>query len=481
MPVNFLGRVPHMQHPSAPTTASPAALPRATYMTYVLIALNVAVFFILQSNGGPTYENLLLFGAKENGLIAEGQVGRLIFPMFLHANALHLGFNMWGLYQVGRYLELMIGPRKLVLLYFIAGITGNLASFAFSKPLSVGASGALFGFLATLWILQKYEERLALEMNEPVQKSTLGMLILFNFVLGFVIANIDWACHLGGFLAGGLFGLALVMRHRLNSRILSAARFVGHASTIKRPRFFEREGFYVSLMVLLNLLLSLGYFRVDVVARAFGLGTLAAAENLTDPKPPDMLPQFRMLLASPKSEGHPESLLAGAIALHGKGHFLAAALTFDVLLTFNEYGLGGEAFVSQTTRATLLAARKLAMENEVISDDLVAAFGPLADTRKAKEAAEAGDPKVCLEPAGLLRTLGFFGLAGRLYECAFSLDTSQLQTGADTFECYSRADGEEKMQTLRFRYFYESLVSHADGAIRRQERSDPKAFPMGDE
>jgi membrane associated rhomboid family serine protease len=453
-------------NPMQPITASAPALRRSPFMSHILIAINVAVFFALQGSGGTTYENLILFGAKENGLIADGQVGRLFFPMFLHANALHLGFNMWGLYQVGRYLETLVGPRKLVLLYLLAGVTGNMASFAFVDPLSVGASGALFGFLSCLWILQKYEERLASEMNEPVQKSTLGMLLAFNFVLGFVIPNIDWACHLGGCLAGILFGLALVMRHRWNLKVLGAVRYLGGATGLKRPSIVLREGFYLWLLAILNALLALGLLRVGPVTRAFGRGTLAAAENFTEPKEPEGLAQYRLLVSSPKSESRPEGMLADAVALHRASAFASSSLVYDVLIEFNAQGIGGEEFLSATMRAALLEARGEAMRGGRLSDALVASFGPLADNGRT-------DVRACLEPANLLRTLGFFGLAGKLFECAYYLDTRDMRTAADVFECYWRADPENKMQAQRFRYIAERLQEGRERPSPEELRPPP--------
>lgn len=468
-------------NPMQPMTAGATALPRSTFMSYILIGINVAVFFVLQGSGGTTYENLLLFGAKENGLIADGQLGRLFFPMFLHANALHLGFNMWGIYQVGRYLELLVGPRKLVFLYLVAGITGNLASFALVDPLSVGASGALFGFISCLWVLQKYEERLASEMNEPVQKSMLGMLILFNFVLGFLIPNIDWACHLGGCLAGILFGLALVMRHRWNMKVLGAARYLGCSSGLKKPPLVMRESFYMWMIVALNVLLLAGFLRVDEVTKAFGRGTLAAAENFTEPKGPEMLSHYRVLVSAPKSESRPEQMLSDAIALHQRGAFASAMLLYDVLLVFNEQGVGSEAFVSGTVRAALMEARGLAMERQGVSDTLISSFGALPDNAVQRNDMGVGNENsivsgdqnarfaevatVCLTPANLLRTLGFFSLAGKLFECAFYLDVSNRQTAADVFECYWRMDPENKNQVQRFRFIASKLLPSQKGAL----------------
>jgi rhomboid protease GluP len=380
-------------------TASPTPLLRSQWMTFFLISLNVAVFLILQNSGGPTYENLILFGAKENGLVAEGQLGRLFFPMFLHANLLHLAFNMWGLYQVGRALELMVGAKRLLLLYLAAGVTGNVASFALVDPMSVGASGALFGFLSCLWVVQKYEQKLMEEMNEPIQKSTLGMLLIFNFALSFLVPNIDWACHLGGCIAG--------------------------SDTPPKNPVWENELLYSALLLIFNLVLCLGYFKVTNAVRAFGLGVYAAAQNQTENKSLELLPSFRVLLVSANSESNPEKLLTTAIRLHEQDNFSSAVAVYDVLLDLHAANMGSSEFVSQTTGAALKLARGAALQAQTLNEDLKTSFAPVSSLSKMEPA------KVCGEAANLFRTLGFFGLAGRLFECSFYLNTKNICVGTD--------------------------------------------------
>jgi rhomboid protease GluP len=436
-------------------TASPTPLLRSQWMTFFLISLNVAVFLILQNSGGPTYENLILFGAKENGLVAEGQLGRLFFPMFLHANLLHLAFNMWGLYQVGRALELMVGAKRLLLLYLAAGVTGNVASFALVDPMSVGASGALFGFLSCLWVVQKYEQKLMEEMNEPIQKSTLGMLLIFNFALSFLVPNIDWACHLGGCIAGVFVGLGMVMRHRVSLRRLRMARFLSPSDTPPKNPVWENELLYSALLLIFNLVLCLGYFKVTNAVRAFGLGVYAAAQNQTENKSLELLPSFRVLLVSANSESNPEKLLTTAIRLHEQDNFSSAVAVYDVLLDLHAANMGSSEFVSQTTGAALKLARGAALQAQTLNEDLKTSFAPVSSLSKMEPA------KVCGEAANLFRTLGFFGLAGRLFECSFYLNTKNIESASSVVECYWKYEEDPKKQVTRFRYVLEQIYDRS--------------------
>jgi rhomboid protease GluP len=436
-------------------TANPSQFPRTTHMTFLLIALNVVVFVFLQTQGGPSYENLLLFGAKENGLIAEGQLARLFFPMFLHANALHIGMNMWGLYQVGRYLEFLIGPRKLIALYLLAGITGNMASFALTTPLSVGASGALFGFLSCLWVLQKYEEKLASEMQEPVQKSTIGFLLAVNVIIGFIIPNLDWASHLGGCLVGVFFGLALVARHKWNMRVLGAIRYLGGATGLGKPPWKERESLYFSLIAALNIALAFGYFKVGPTERAFGLGTLAAAQNRSGPKNHESIAQYRVLIEAPKSEVNPDRLLALALAMHRENQYASVALVYDVLVDFARLKLGRPEFHSQTTHALLADLRQLAREGKPPSEEVVKLLGELP----AEILTSSLDPlKMCEDGGKLFHALGFFDWAGQLFECSYYLDIRREDVAARVYESYWLSNPEDKRQVERFRLIQRTLL-----------------------
>ena len=68
----------------------------------------------------------------------------------------HLAFNMFALYWLGSVVEQAIGTRHYILLYFVSGLAGSAGALVFSNPLAttVGASGAIFGVLGALLILE---------------------------------------------------------------------------------------------------------------------------------------------------------------------------------------------------------------------------------------------------------------------------------------------------------------------------------------
>jgi len=175
-------------------------------LTYLLIALNVVIFFIVELTGGSMdIEHLIDFGAKYNPYIVDGQWWRIISSMFLHIGFFHIFMNMLALYYLGHAVERIFGTLRLFIIYMLAGIGGGLASFAFTIQVSAGASGAIFGLFGALLFFGTIHKQLFLQ--------TMGRNLLFivgiNIVFGFVVPQIDNSAHLGG-LIGGFIAAAIV-------------------------------------------------------------------------------------------------------------------------------------------------------------------------------------------------------------------------------------------------------------------------------
>lgn len=423
-------------------TANAAPPPRSFPMTYALIAINIAIYAWVSLNGGLSYENLIRFGAKETGLIAEGQVARLFVPMFLHAGLLHLVVNMYGLHQIGRVLEMLIGTRSFLVVYLVAGISGNLCSFAFSPALSVGASGSLFGILLCLYVWQKYEEKLAKELDLAPVRTGLGGIIVINAVISFLIPMIDWASHLGGAVAGAFLGLAGVARFDWNRRQRVSMRYLHPGERVRTPPPWRHPMAYQIGLALVMAAMALTYVRVGLAQRAFGLGVLDAANTESDPRSPDMLPQFRELLAAPKSETNPSALFSAIVGIHQDGHVLAATRGYEVVRQLYEHGIGDEQFLSEGTSELLARAGSFAAAGELPPTEVLLALD-LAEQPKAPSKPSA---HACSGPAALLRTLGFYTLSAKLYECAFFMESGSLPQAAAAVATYWLGKDQRELQ-----------------------------------
>ncbi len=178
---------------------------KAFGLTEWLIAANVIMFLGVQIIDLTGQNGLFLLGSKVNILIAFGEIWRLVTSMFLHADIMHLVFNMLMLYVIGRDIERFYGRSKFIVIYLVGGLIGSLASYVFTTNNAVGASGAIFGLMgANLYLLK---------LNPAVYKRLYGMdfvlLIAFNLVIGIIRPNIDMAGHVGGLIGGYVLAVSL--------------------------------------------------------------------------------------------------------------------------------------------------------------------------------------------------------------------------------------------------------------------------------
>jgi membrane associated rhomboid family serine protease len=157
-----------------------------------------------QMNGMPTVCTLYDLGASWGPSIASGSLWRLLFPMTLHANMMHLFFNIFFQLRIGFGMEKQFGKKKFILLYMLCGVIGNMISVAVDPfKLAVGASTAGFGLIG-VWMAEIF---LSWNVMGPNRDRTL-VWILFMLssvvMMSSVAANIDIFGHLGGALAGFL-------------------------------------------------------------------------------------------------------------------------------------------------------------------------------------------------------------------------------------------------------------------------------------
>jgi membrane associated rhomboid family serine protease len=180
-------------------------------VTYTLIGINVVIYLItvvqghagFNHPGGPIpYHGLYRQWLLQGYLVAHGGWYRLVTSMFLHGFLYHILFNMLALWFIGRPVEQYLGTARYIGLYFVSGLAGA-AGALLQAPLvpTVGASGAIFGILGSMLILEwQITGRLA------GQAMTW---IAINFAIDFFYrSSISWGGHLGGLIGGILITLA---------------------------------------------------------------------------------------------------------------------------------------------------------------------------------------------------------------------------------------------------------------------------------
>lgn len=184
-------------------------------VTYVLIAISVLAYLLtVFFSFSNSFDILTKFAINPYYIIIKNEWYRLITGTFLHSNIIHLGFNMYALYNIGSEIEQFLGRKKYLLIYLISSIFGSLFSVLITKSWSVGASGAIFGLLGSI-VYFGYHYRLFLG---NVLKSQIIPIILINFAIGFIIPGIDIAAHFGGFIAGAFATMALGIRGKTTKK-----------------------------------------------------------------------------------------------------------------------------------------------------------------------------------------------------------------------------------------------------------------------
>ena len=179
--------------------------------TYILIALNIAVYIYTSLAGGnfleTNYDMILRYGQVNGFVIYYGWYWQLLTSMFIHASIAHIAGNMLFLLIFGLRGEEMFSLPEYLSIYLLGGLTGNLLSLAF-LPLDVpsaGASGAIFAMFGACII---YARR-------SVGQSIIGALI-YAFFLLFLSSgpNVNDSAHIGGLFAGLLIGYVLAIKRK---------------------------------------------------------------------------------------------------------------------------------------------------------------------------------------------------------------------------------------------------------------------------
>mmetsp|Transcript_7470 Transcript_7470/g.21248 ORF Transcript_7470/g.21248 Transcript_7470/m.21248 type:complete len:415 (-) Transcript_7470:59-1303(-) len=182
--------------------------------------------------GTPKLCSLYLLGASWGPSIASGAIWRLFLPMMLHANALHIFFNILFQLRIGFGMEKQFGRRKFCLMYLFCGFLGNLLSVVANPfKLAVGASTSGFGLLG-VWAAE------VLLTWELLGSSRSRLLMWFLFMLGSCVMmstlspSVDFVGHFGGALAGFLLAIILAdMREDLRPSWYGKAKSTAKSTT----------------------------------------------------------------------------------------------------------------------------------------------------------------------------------------------------------------------------------------------------------
>jgi len=192
--------------------AEPQMVQRATPVTpvysIILIACIVTVWLVqvifVPGESAVSGGNLsVALAGLVKPLFWHGDYWRILTSGTLHAGIIHLTFNAYALYVLGKLVEFLSNRTHLAIVFVLAVIGGGAMSIIFlpNAP-SVGASGGIIGFLGYL-TAYGYKRRKLLS-----DRFLKNMLFNIGFIafMGIVIQGIDNFGHLGGLLVGLVYG-----------------------------------------------------------------------------------------------------------------------------------------------------------------------------------------------------------------------------------------------------------------------------------
>ncbi len=190
-----------------------------SYATLTLVLANVAVYIFMALNGGATLDNPYYAAGELRGdLVLQGQWYRIVTGAFMHAGIPHIALNMFALYQLGSFVETMLGGPRMLAIYAVSLVGGGLAVVEFSPhDPTVGASGAIFGLFGALFAI-------GLRMGKPGRAliSQTFPILAINLVFTFAVPFISKAGHLGGLASGFAAGLVFFAMRRRSPEPVSA-------------------------------------------------------------------------------------------------------------------------------------------------------------------------------------------------------------------------------------------------------------------
>jgi rhomboid protease GluP len=236
-----------------PSDASATAHPPRTWITWLLIAANVAMFAIELASGAdvmsPTAQKILDLGGDFAPYTLHGQWWRLGSSMFLHIGIAHLAMNMIVLWQ-GRIVEVLYGRLGFFAIYIASGLLGGITSvWHAQRTVSAGASGAVFGVFGAFgaYLLVRRDQIDADTVRRRAQ--SLASFIVINLAYGMTQKGIDLSAHIGGLITGFIVGFALSSRATSAKQIttraipaLAAALALTVVGLLALPKPFDADG-----------------------------------------------------------------------------------------------------------------------------------------------------------------------------------------------------------------------------------------------
>src|SRR3989338_3140267 len=199
-------------------------------VTLQLLLLTVILFIVFSLLMAKEIISVDSVAIKPSNVFEGKYLWTFLTSIFMHAGVFHLFANMLSLLSLGSLVERLIGPKRYLLFYIFSGLFAGLLFVLSSLFLTsdaglyaVGASGALFGLVGFLIIITPDLPLYVMFIPIPVKMKYAGPGILIILWLISVAGNIPIGntAHLGGLVAGLIYGLYMRKKYRNKAKMIS--------------------------------------------------------------------------------------------------------------------------------------------------------------------------------------------------------------------------------------------------------------------
>lgn len=195
-----------------------SGLGRVPPITLGLIAVSIIVF-LLTAQGRNGFAAPLFFSQYSQGMpeIMAGQLWRLITPIFLHFNLMHIAFNLLWVWELGRRIEQVDSTLFYAFLVLTTAALSNIAQYMITPSLFGGMSGVVYGLFGYVMTREKLDKRYPLTVPPALAIVVLVFLLLgLSGLLDAVIGPMANLAHLGGLATGAMLGLIMALRSKVS-------------------------------------------------------------------------------------------------------------------------------------------------------------------------------------------------------------------------------------------------------------------------
>jgi GlpG protein len=151
------------------------------------------------------YFSLVTAGTAFAPEIRRGEVWRLVTPVFIHMNLVHLLFNMLWLKDLGSMIEARKGTLTLLIMVLVIAAGSDFGQYQFSGPAFGGMSGVIYGLFGYIWMRGKLDPASGLRLHPTNVVLMVGwfFLCLLNLPIMPDVANM---AHGVGLAMGMIWG-----------------------------------------------------------------------------------------------------------------------------------------------------------------------------------------------------------------------------------------------------------------------------------